>query len=74
MKKIILAAALLAPLAGTAMAQDSGSTFFGTPEREISNQAPRGALTRPGTYHHNRPNAAADEAGRPFTPSFGSNS
>ena len=74
MKKLILAAALLAPLAGSAMAQDSGSTFFGTPEREISTQAPRGALTRPSGHHYERPDAVADEAVRGFTPSFGSNS
>lgn len=74
MKKLILAAALLAPLAGSAMAQDAGNNFYGTPEREITNQVPRGTLTRPSGHHYSRPDVVDDEAGRTFTPSFGSNS
>lgn len=41
MKKLILAAALLAPLAAPALAQESGAGFVGTPEREAAVQAPR---------------------------------
>lgn len=70
MKKLILAAALLAPLAGSAMAQDAGSTFYGTPEREVVNQSQRGALIRSIGQSHNRPNAAADEAARPSIHGF----
>ena len=73
MKKLILAAALLAPLAGSAMAQDAGNNFYGTPEREITNQAPRGGLLRSIGQHHNRPDVVSDEAGRTIVQGFDSN-
>lgn len=41
MKKLILAAALVAPLAAPALAQELGTGFVGTPEREAVTQAPR---------------------------------
>ena len=68
MKKLILAAALLAPLAGSAMAQDASSNFYGTPEREIVNQVPRGNLSRPAGHHYSTPDAGVDESS-PFVPS-----
>ncbi|MBL8569733.1 MAG: hypothetical protein JNK84_11695 [Phreatobacter sp.] len=40
-RTLVLAAALAAPLAGSALAQEAGSGFFGTPEQSVTTQAPR---------------------------------
>lgn len=44
MKKLILAAALTAASLAPAFAQSSGSSFYGTPERQVMNSTELGAL------------------------------
>lgn len=40
-RSLALAAVLAAPLAGAALAQEAGGSFIGTPERDVTTQAPR---------------------------------
>ncbi|WP_163596956.1 hypothetical protein, partial [Klebsiella pneumoniae] len=44
MKKLILAAALAAASCAPAFAQSSGSSFYGTPERQVMNSTAFGGL------------------------------
>ncbi|MGL4286717.1 MAG: hypothetical protein ACRCVA_10265 [Phreatobacter sp.] len=44
MKKLILAAALAAASFAPAFAQSSGSSFYGTPERQVMNSTDVGTL------------------------------
>jgi hypothetical protein len=67
-RTLVLAAALAAPLAGSALAQDA-SGFVGTPEQAATTQAPREFTARRLIEARNAVAAPAAQADRNAVPS-----
>ncbi len=62
-RTLALAALAVAPLATGALAQEAGSSFAGSPEREIVNTASPREFTAPRASYRSAPRAQFDATG-----------